>query len=113
MCTNFNRISLLKDISNHGNSCSTAGQQSFCQYQQEETLGAKYNVILGDLNHDLQKHPRISAFNDYEQLIQQPTTSQGTLLDHIYIKPTPQEFTSAPMTSYYSYHEPIFVAMKP
>ena len=79
---------------------------------QFETLDANYNVIVGDFNHDLLKHPSIHAFDDYEQLIQQPTTSKGTLLDHVYIKPTPEEYTSSPMTTYYSYHQPIFVAIK-
>ena len=79
---------------------------------QFETLDTDYKVIVGDFNHDLLKHPCIHAFDHYEQLIQQPTTPKGTLLDHIYIRPTPEEYTSANLTTYYSYHEPTFVAIK-
>ncbi len=79
---------------------------------QFEILDTDHTVILGDLNHDLLKYPPIPAFEDFKQLIQQPTTSNGTLLDHIYIKPTPQEYRSAPMTTHYSYHNPTFLAVK-
>ncbi len=79
-------------------------------FTQFESLDTDYNVILGDFNHDLLKNPTILAFNDYEQLIQQPTTSNGTLLDHIYIKPTPQEYQFTYNNLYH--HEPI-IGYKP
>ena len=79
---------------------------------QFETLDTNYTVIVGDFNHDLLKHPPIPAFVKYNQLIQQPTTSKGTLLDHIYIKPLPQQYNSSPITTHYSYHDPTFVAIK-
>jgi hypothetical protein len=79
---------------------------------QFEILDTDHNVFVGDFNHDLLKHPPISAFDHYKQLVKEPTTSKGTLLDHIYIKPEPQQYQSVPMTTHYSYHNPTFIAIK-
>jgi hypothetical protein len=78
---------------------------------QIEILDTDYNVLLGDFNRDLLKEQVLPAFKHYDQLIEQPTTKR-TLLDHIYIKPTPPEYSTSVMTTYYSYHDPTFIAIK-
>ncbi len=77
-----------------------------------EVLDTDYNVLVGDFNRDLLKDSIMPVFRTYKQLIEKPTTNHGTLLDHIYIKPIPQEYTSSVMTTHYSYHNPTFVAIK-
>ena len=48
-------------------------------------------VILGDFNEDIVYHqnsailPLMSSFS-FQQLVQYPTTSQGTLIDHVYYR---------------------------
>ena len=79
---------------------------------QIELLDTDFKVLLGDFNRDLMKDQILPAFNSYNQLIEDPTTTGGTLLDHIYIKPTPQHYIASVMTTHYSYHHPTFVAIK-
>lgn len=54
------------------------------------------------------------ALANYFQVISEPTTAKGTLLDDIYIKPRPHndEYVASVLTSYYSYHHPVFIAIK-
>ena len=79
---------------------------------QFEIFDTDYNVLLGDFNRNLLKEQVLPAFRHYNQLIEEPTTDKGTLIDHIYIKPTPKKYTASVMTTYYSYHQPTFVAIK-
>ena len=79
---------------------------------QIDNLDTDFKVLVGDFNRNLMKEQVLPAFRQYNQLIEDPTTTKGTLLDHIYIKPTPQNYDSSVLTSYYSYHHPIFVAIK-
>ena len=46
-------------------------------------------VILGDFNHDVLDQPKSPIVNllsthGYTQLVNSPTTAQGTLIDHVY-----------------------------
>ncbi|XP_072048518.1 uncharacterized protein [Amphiura filiformis] len=79
---------------------------------QIENLETDFKVLVGDFNRNLMKEQVLPAFRQYNQVIEDPTTTKGTLLDHIYIKPTPQNYSASVLTSYYSYHHPTFVAIK-
>ena len=83
---------------------------------QTELLETDHAVFVGDFNIDLLKDgtlpPRV--FQSYFQAISEPTTINETLLDHIYIKPIPSinDFIAAVLPTYYSYHRPVFIAIK-
>ena len=79
---------------------------------QIEILDTDHKVLVGDFNRNLLTDPVLPAFKHYNQVIQEPTTTKGTLLDHIYIKPLPPNYSASIMTTYYSYHHPTFVAIK-
>lgn len=81
---------------------------------QTELLDIDYTVFAGDFNYNLMKESALSPFKTYHQVITEPTTTNGTLLDHIYIKPIPlpSRYQAAVLTTYYSYHEPVFIAIK-
>ncbi len=73
------------------------------------------DVILGgDLNIDLLGDPHrnvVGLPESYVQLIIQPTTSYGSLLDHIYVKAYAlANYTSGVCQTYYSDHDPTFVS---
>ena len=70
-----------------------------------------YTVIMGDFNFDLFKHQGLQPLANYRQLIEQSTTSGSTLLDHIYISPTPANYSAGILNTYYSYHEPVFLSL--
>ena len=83
---------------------------------QTELLETDNAVFVGDFNIDLMKDatlvPRV--FRSYFQVISEPTTANQTLLDHIYIKPVPgiDDFVASVLPTYYSYHRPVFIAIK-
>ena len=83
---------------------------------QTELLETDYDVFVGDFNIDLMKDdtlpPRV--FQNYYQAISEPTTTNETLLDHIYIRPIPiiNDFIASVLPTYYSYHRPVFIAIK-
>jgi hypothetical protein len=79
---------------------------------QIEMLDTDYKVLTGDFNRDLLKENILPSFRQYEQVISDPTTAKGTLLDHIYVKPKPQEYQASVLKTYYSYHNPTFIAIK-
>ena len=73
-------------------------------------------VFVGDFSTDLIKDgvlpPR--PFQNYFQAISEPTTDNETLIDHIYVKPIPavDDFVASVLPTYYSYHRPVFIAIK-
>ena len=75
---------------------------------QTELLDTDYTVFVGDFNHNLLKETVLPPLRQYSQLITEPTTTNGTLLDHIYItpRPPPSRYEAGVLTSYYSYHAP-------
>ena len=83
---------------------------------QTELLETDHDVFVGDFNIDLMKDdtspPRV--FQNYYQAISEPTTTNETLLDHIYIRPIPSinDFIASVLPTYYSYHRPVFIAIK-
>jgi len=81
---------------------------------QIEALDTNYTVFAGDFNHNLVKENVLQPMRRYQQVISDPTTSNGTLLDHIYIKPhlLQSRYEAGVLTSYYSYHEPVYIAIK-
>ena len=87
---------------------------------QLEALDTKYTVFVGDFNIDLLTKDQTStcaSLKQYYQVISEPTTRcfpKGTLIDHIYIKPKPDssEYSASVLTTYYSYHYPVSVAIK-
>ena len=79
---------------------------------QIEVLDVEYTVITGDFNSNLFKEDILPAFKQYHQLIAEPTTTKGTLLDHIYVRPKPKEFKASVLTTYYSYHCPVFISIR-
>ncbi|KAJ8034442.1 ATP-dependent DNA helicase PIF1 [Holothuria leucospilota] len=62
--------------------------------QYSHANGITYVVILGDLNYDLLQNPLIEPLKSFTQLIKRSTTSGNTLLDHIYVKPVPENLLS-------------------
>ena len=83
---------------------------------QTELLETDHDVFVGDFNIDLIKSGtlRPKSFQNYFQAISEPTTANETLLDHIYIRPIPNtdDFVAGVLPTYYSYHRPVFIAIK-
>lgn len=79
---------------------------------QTELLDTKYTVIVGDFNHNLMKQKVFTPLKQYQQVITEPTTAKGTLLDHIYIKPVPSQYIASVLTTYYSYHDPVSISVR-
>ncbi len=72
------------------------------------------DVILGgDFNIDLLGEPQRNVLRipqSYVQLITQPTTTYGSLLDHVYVKAYDlTKYCSGVCRTYYSDHDPTFV----
>jgi hypothetical protein len=76
-------------------------------------------VILGDFNEDIVHHhnsailPLMSSFS-FQQLVQCPTTAQGTLIDHIYYLNTSGSTLSAIVQvedTYYSDHDTVYCSI--
>ena len=71
-------------------------------------------VLVGDLNEDCLSHKMpirdlLSSYR-YHRLITQRTKLNETLLDVIYMKNLPVAYYAGVLQSYYSYHEPVYVA---
>nr|XP_033961050.1 ATP-dependent DNA helicase PIF1 [Pseudochaenichthys georgianus]XP_033961052.1 ATP-dependent DNA helicase PIF1 [Pseudochaenichthys georgianus] len=68
-------------------------------------------VILGDFNHDHLKSLSMSSFMEqlgYLQLVSEPTTEKGTLIDHVYGKHTSKYLTETKVIPmYFSTHEAV------
>ena len=77
-------------------------------------LHGKNILVLGDFNEDLMENKTniCSFFQQYQfkQLIQQPTTDQGSLLDHIYFNGSSTTKTEV-YDTYYSDHDVTFLAI--
>ena len=77
-------------------------------------LHGKNILVLGDFNEDLMENKTniCSFFQQYQfkQLIQQPTTDQGSLLDHIYFNGSSTTKTEV-YNTYYSDHDVTFLAV--
>ena len=77
-------------------------------------------VILGDFNEDIlhQENPAIltlmSSFS-FQQLVQYPTTAQGTLLDHVYYRNTSSSTLFSIIQvkdTYYSDHDTVYFSIR-
>ncbi|XP_064625952.1 uncharacterized protein LOC135486782 [Lineus longissimus] len=93
----------------------------FCQVLQRmlqatDSISTDHVVITGDFNED---HLQVNTSTPVKsllqskgfiQLIDDPTTTEGTLIDHMYIKTQgnskPLQF--GVLSTYYSYHDPIY-----
>ena len=99
-------------------SVSTSIQHFISMLQQllcHPTLLHKNILVLRDFNEDLmQNKTKISNYfkqHGYKQLIHQPTTDQGSLLDHIYFNGTSTTTTEV-CDTYYSDHDSTMLAIK-
>ena len=99
-------------------STSTSIQHFISMVQQllsHPTLLQKNILVLGDFNEDLmQNKTKISNYfkqHGYKQLIHQPTTDQGSLLDHIYFNGTSMTRTEV-CDTYYSDHDSTMLAIR-
>ena len=73
-------------------------------------------VIVGDFTEDLlENNARISDFlkqYGFRQLIQRPTTHQGSLLDHVYFNHNSTTITTEVCDTYYSDHDSVSLAIR-
>ena len=88
-----------------------------CMLDQPIVKSVTNIVIAGDFNEDLlqNRHWPIFSFlleNGFKQLVNDSTTSGGTLLDVIYFRGN-MNVNAGVLQSYYSYHEPTFVICNP
>ena len=76
-------------------------------------------VILGNFNEDIVHHQNtailalMSSFS-FKQIVQYPTTSQGTLIDHVYYRNTSGNTTFAIVQmqdTYYSDHDTVYCSI--
>ena len=103
-------------IYRRSNSVST---QHFTQMVQKllskPELQDKNILVLGDFNEDLMQDSKniCSFFQQYqfEQLIHQPTTNQGFLLDHVYFNRSSTTKTEV-YDTYYSDHDATLLAIQ-
>ncbi|XP_074521382.1 uncharacterized protein LOC141787083 [Halichoeres trimaculatus] len=72
-------------------------------------------VVMGDFNDDILKSSSMCKFfaeREYVQLVTEPTTERGTLIDHVYVKTTQYEVQSVVWPTYFSDHEGILCSFK-
>ena len=85
------------------------------QLLSHHTLLLKNILVLGDFNEDLmQNKTKMSNYfqqHGYKQLIHQPTTDQGLLLDHIHFNQTSTKRTEV-CDTYYSDHDSTMLAIR-
>ena len=79
-------------------------------------LPDEHVVIGGDFNRNTVDEPEKIVFKPLQlkrfiQIIDKPTTTSGSLIDHIYIKNNPNSWRSGVIPTYYSYHEAVYYAM--
>ena len=68
------------------------------------------SIILGDFNEDLLtksdlRLPNLMSSHGYSQLVQSPTTDNGTLIDHVYYNKPLECCTVQVIDAYYSDHD--------
>ena len=73
-------------------------------------------VALGDFNEDLLHQPNspilsIMCKYGFRQLVQPPTTPQGTLLDHVHYNGPPSNITVQVKDTYYSDHDTVYCSI--
>ncbi|XP_061175632.1 uncharacterized protein LOC133184560 [Saccostrea echinata] len=72
-------------------------------------------IVIGDFNQDILREQssilNFMTLKEFKQCIQNPTTDNGTLIDHVYTKGCPGVQVSL-VPTYYSYHEAIAVYIK-
>ena len=80
---------------------------------QIEVLDVDHAILTGDFNVNLlTPNSALPPLQQYHQVISGPTTTKGTLIDHIYVKPLPVQYVASVLTTYYSYHDAVFIAIK-
>ena len=65
-------------------------------------------AIMGDFNDDILKMSRICSFitdRGFVQLVAEPTTEAGTLIDHVYVKASQYDVKAIVWPTYFSDHE--------
>jgi len=71
-------------------------------------------IVMGDFNEDLMKNhsqiKRLMYSNGYKQHVLEPTTENGTLIDHVYSKGL-DVIEADVIPIYYSYHEAIRITL--
>ena len=73
-------------------------------------------VILGDFNHDVLDQPESPIINllsthGYTQLVNSPTTAQGTLIDHVYSNLHDNNINVEVRDTYYSDHDTVYCSI--
>ncbi|KAK2702815.1 hypothetical protein QYM36_018592 [Artemia franciscana] len=74
----------------------------------------KHTVIVGDFNVNINEDSFLPSHfekSSFQQLVEKYTTRKGTLLDHVYVK-SPAKWLAKNLVSYYSYHNPVIVALE-
>ena len=75
------------------------------------------SVILGDFNEDLIGYPnsQVLSRHGFSQLVNSPTTDNGSLLDHVYFNRPSDHHTVQVVDAYYSDHDnsSLFYSYKP
>ena len=67
-------------------------------------------AVIGDFNDDILKSSSMAKFmrnKGFVQFVKQPTTINGTLIDHVYVKTTHYIVESLVLPTYFSDHEGI------
>jgi len=67
-------------------------------------------AVMGDFNDNILTHSTVCHFmtaKGYIQVVSQPTTGKGTLIDHVYIKTTQYDTQTIVLPAYFSDHDAI------
>ena len=76
-------------------------------------------MVLGDFNEDILHHPNSALLQlmfsyGFTQLVNSPTTAQGTLIDHVYYKSqygNPSSSMIQVQDIYYSDHDTVYCSI--
>uniref|UniRef100_A0A3B3YQH8 ATP-dependent DNA helicase n=1 Tax=Poecilia mexicana TaxID=48701 RepID=A0A3B3YQH8_9TELE len=72
-------------------------------------------ALIGDFNDDILKSSTISKFmsdKGYLQMVDEPTTEKGTLIDHVYVKSEMHRVEAVVVPTYFSDHEGVMCGFK-
>ncbi|XP_078579125.1 uncharacterized protein LOC144863641 isoform X1 [Branchiostoma floridae x Branchiostoma japonicum] len=81
------------------------------------TVKRTTTIFLGDFNENLlsgEDNKKIQKFfetNNFEQLVEDPTTMKGTLIDHVYIAPPSSNVSCGVIQTFYSYHDAVYCTL--